>query len=166
MTRPLPLQIAPAVTLGLLVLTFLAFQVWDNLAQASTMDDETVRVPVLTRPLHAGEVVDSANLEMREVGRREVFAGTVLNREAVAGMKAVRNQVAGKPLAKIHFKPVPAVARDSNVLLRYRRPGVELSGSAQALADAQVGESVRVLNTASRATLLAVVIAPGEVEIR
>ena len=126
----------------------------------------TISVPVLAHALKAGEIVTNDDLTTAGVNPREVFAGTVRAAAEVVGLKAQRAVGAGVPLNKITFRAVPTVARDSAVSLIYRRPGVELTGSGKALQDGRVGEVIRVLNPASRATVEAVVVGPGMVEVK
>ena len=54
-----------------------------------------------------------------------------------------------------------AVHRGEPVLLVYEAPGIQLSMRTRALEDAGVGDSVRLLNTASNRTIDAVVTGPG-----
>ncbi|MBL8537724.1 MAG: flagellar basal body P-ring formation protein FlgA [Hyphomonadaceae bacterium] len=54
-----------------------------------------------------------------------------------------------------------AVRRGDSVTLTYAAPGLSLSMRARALDDAAVGQSVRLLNTASNRTIDAVVTGPG-----
>jgi flagella basal body P-ring formation protein FlgA len=55
-----------------------------------------------------------------------------------------------------------AVRRGDAVTLVYRAPGMSLSMRTRALEDGAVGQSVRLLNTASNRTIDAVVTGPGE----
>lgn len=54
-----------------------------------------------------------------------------------------------------------AVRRGEPVMLVYQAPGMALSMRTRALEDAGVGDSVRLLNTASNRTIDAVVTGPG-----
>jgi flagella basal body P-ring formation protein FlgA len=54
-----------------------------------------------------------------------------------------------------------AVRRGEPVMLVYEAPGMSLSMRARALEDAAVGQSVRLLNTASNRTIDAIVTGPG-----
>jgi len=54
-----------------------------------------------------------------------------------------------------------AVRRGETVTLVYQAPGMSLSMRTRALEDGAVGQSVRVLNTASNRTIDAVVTGPG-----
>jgi flagella basal body P-ring formation protein FlgA len=54
-----------------------------------------------------------------------------------------------------------AVHRGEPVLLVYEAPGMQLSMRTRALTDGAVGQSVRLLNTASNRTIDAVVTGPG-----
>ena len=54
-----------------------------------------------------------------------------------------------------------AIRRGETVTLLYRAPGMTLSMRARALEDGAIGQSVRLLNTASNRTIDAVVTGPG-----
>lgn len=54
-----------------------------------------------------------------------------------------------------------AIHRGEPVLLVYEAPGIQLSMRTRALEDGAVGQSVRLLNTASNRTIDAVVTGPG-----
>lgn len=154
----------PAAYLGFAALVMMApglAAAYDGEAGA-----EMERVPVLTHAVAAGQILNATDVTMSLVPAKTVYAGTVRSMADVEGMAVSRSLSAGKPISRIHLKDVPTVARDSMVTLVYRRPGLNLSGQARALADAKMGESVRVLNPESRTTLVATVVAPGIVEIR
>ncbi|MCP5405276.1 MAG: flagellar basal body P-ring formation protein FlgA [Pseudomonadaceae bacterium] len=127
---------------------------------------ETVRVPVPVAALQPGDKIDSRDLVMKEVPAGSVFASTIQDPSVLAAMQAKRPLPAGKPVNRLHVKPQSDVSRNGAVTLVFKRPGLELVGSGQALEDARVGDSVRVLNPNSRATLVGVVVAANTVEVQ
>ena len=122
-------------------------------------------VPVLTQPVAAGESF-SGLVEMKEVEDGRVFAGTVKEMVELDGMVAGRALRAGVPVQRTQIKPDYPVKRSSLVTMTYKRGVVQLSGRATALDDAGMGEQVRILNPETRATLVAVVVGDGRVEVR
>lgn len=135
-----------------------------NAAWAGPAD--TVMVPVPVAPVAAGSKLDARDVVMKEVAASTVFAGTVKDVATLAAMQAKRPLPAGQPVNRLHVEPASDVARNSVVTLLYRRQGLELSGSGQALEAGRVGDSIRVMNNGSRATLVGVVVDAATVEIR
>lgn len=137
-----------------------------SLALAGNVLAGEVGIPVLASAVTAGQRIEASNLTTKMVDEKAVYASTISQPEELAGMQATRKLAAGVPLTKLQVKPAMDVQRNSLVNLVYNAPGVQLSGSAQALEEGRVGQSIRVLNVASRATLVGVVTAPDTVEIR
>lgn len=127
---------------------------------------DTVQVPVLVAPVQTGDRIEDRDIVMKEVPAGTVFAGTVKDREVLLAMQAKRPLPADKPVNRLHVEPATDIARNSVVTLLYKRPGLELSGSGQALENGRIGDSIRVMNNGSRATLTGVVVDAGTVEIR
>ena len=151
------MKIFSAIALTLL----LAPAAW--VAEAPEID--TVVVPVLVRSLSAGDSFDGAT-EMRSVPKSQVFAGTVKDMTELEESIAGRDMQAGKPVLRIQVKQDFPVARNSTVSFVLRRGAIALSGTGTALEDGAIGSTVKVLNTATRSTVAAVVTGPGQVEIR
>jgi flagella basal body P-ring formation protein FlgA len=124
-----------------------------------------VAVPVLKQSVHKGEVISAENIMSKPVPSSQVFASTVTDAAQLAGLQAIRPLAAQMPLNKMHLRLAPAVARNASVTLRFRQGGVELTGKGQALEDAALGGSVRVLNPATRATLVGTVAEDNIVDI-
>ena len=72
---------------------------------------------------------------------------------------------AGAVLTAQHVEPQPAVARHQPVQVQVQAGAVSLQASGLAMADARIGERVRVLNPASRESFNARVVAAGLVVV-
>lgn len=127
---------------------------------------EEVGIPVLASPVVAGQRIDASNIENKIVDGKSVFANTITDARHLEGMQATRKLAAGVPITSLQVKPVMDVQRNSVVTLTYAAPGVQLSGSAQALEEGRIGQSIKVLNPSSRTTLVGLVTGPNTVEIR
>ncbi len=127
---------------------------------------EMVSVPVPVQMLPKGHVLVDTDVELREMEASKVFAGTIQDASQLVGMQATWDLKAGEPINKLRLKATTDVNKSSLVNLVYRKGGVELMGSAQALEDGRIGQSIRVLNPDTRVTLVAVVTKQGEVEVR
>lgn len=142
------------------VLLTLAPSVW-----AANEAVETVTVPVLVRSLAAGDSFTGAT-EMQAVPKNTVFAGTIRDQSELEDSVAGRDMQAGKPVLRLQVKQDFPVNRNSAVSFTLKRGAIALSGTGTALEDGAMGSTIKVLNTATRSTVAAVVTGPGQVEIR
>lgn len=145
----------------LLVGLWAAWPAWAEAPARGTV----VAIPVLKAPIEKGTVLSADMLTTAEVPVREVFASTFTQAADVLGQQAVRPLAAGEPLNRLHLRVAPVVARGSAVTVSFSRGGVQLSGVGQALEDGRMGQSIRVLNTSSRATVVGVVSGPATVSV-
>lgn len=122
-------------------------------------------VPVLMQAVAAGEPLAGAAV-MKEVEPGRVFAGTVKDMTELQGVVAARALRAGIPLQRTQLKVDHAVKRNAAVRFVFKRGGIELAGNGTSLDDGGVGETVRVMNPATRSTLVAVVTGKDQVEMR
>lgn len=126
---------------------------------------ETMRVPVLKSALQRGETITEDNVTMVEVPTSQVFASTLTSAAELVGQEAVRPLAAGKAINKLHVRIAPLISRNQLVTLIYKRGGVTLTGTAQALEDGQAGQTIRIVNPSTRSTLNGVVGKDGSVEV-
>jgi len=124
-----------------------------------------VPVPVLKAALERGATITADNLTTAPFPAGEVYASTVGDAAQLVGLQAVRALPAGRPINRLHVRVAPAVARNQAVTLSYARGGVQLTGHGQALEDGALGQSIKVLNPATRATLVGTVRAAGVVGV-
>lgn len=133
--------------------------------QAEVTAPGKVQVPVLREGVARGQVIRAENITLQAVDAKQVFASTVTGAEGLVGMQANRNLEAGQPVNRLHVSVASAVRRNSAVTIRFMRGGVELTSQGQALEDGAVGQSVRVLNPATRTTLSGRVSEDGSVQV-
>lgn len=133
------------------------------LANAAPAPD--VNVPVATATLSAGRVVQAADVVMQAVSATGVYAGTAKTMDDVVGLRVTHVQLQGKPFNTLMLKPVPTVARGAAVDMIYAVPGMELRAGGTALEDGDVGQNIKVLNPATRATVQAVVVSSNTVKL-
>ncbi|NBV54134.1 MAG: flagella basal body P-ring formation protein FlgA [Proteobacteria bacterium] len=125
----------------------------------------TISVPVLKQAVQKGQTIMPENIMLQATSAGSVFASTVTQPQQIEGLQAVRPLAAGQPISKLHLRVAPAIARNTAVVLRFSRGGIELTGSGTALEDGQVGQTIKVLNPATRSTLIGTVHANNIVEI-
>lgn len=134
----------------------------------------TMSVPVRATDLRKVMVFDTdyaarTGLEAMQLHLAEVdmvcCAGVALV-QPPSGAHRLRQDVrAGMPLTDRAIEMTPEVLGMQNVELRVRRGGVELSTGAIALQDGRLGQRIPVRPSYARESVVAVVTAPGRVQI-
>ena len=83
----------------------------------------------------------------------------------VIGLEARTILYAGRPIREGDLGPPAVIERNATVLLTYRAGPLAITAEGRALARAGVGETVRVMNLASRSTVTGRVSADGTVAV-
>jgi flagellar basal body P-ring formation protein FlgA len=91
------------------------------------------------------------------------IAGAVADPASVVGLEARVTVFAGHPILPEDFVAPALVGRNQAVSLIYMRGALQIETEGRALDRAAVGETVRVMNLASRRTVSGVVMATGKV---
>ena len=128
------------------------------LLAASVAAAETV---VAARTLRAESLVGPSDLKMLD----EATPGALSRAEDAIGLETQRNIYAGQPLRALDLGPPAIVLRNDVVVLSYYRGGLAISTEGRALGRAGVGDRLRVMNLASRASVTGTVLADGTVEV-
>lgn len=121
----------------------------------------SVLVPAVALP--KGAIITMADLSTTTVPSNRVFISTAATEAQLIGMQTLRAVPAGEPISTLHLRTPPTISRGSLVPFVFARGAVQLRGQAQALEDGQAGQSIRLLNTATRATLVGMVQTNGSV---
>jgi flagella basal body P-ring formation protein FlgA len=140
---------------------FLSVAAW---AEAPALP-ATEHLPVATHTLTPGTVVAAGDVAMADVSRTLVYPNTARTAAEVVGLRLNQRVESGRPFNTLQLKAPAAVERNSAVRLVYKRPGLELAARGLALEAGNTGAAIRVLNTESRATLLATITGPGTVTV-
>lgn len=124
------------------------------------------QVLVTTRPLMRGQPLsgDAVRLEARDVTR--LTQGYLTDIKSIDGMLAKRSIPADTVLGPALVQAPIAIRRGEKVVLLAQGGGVEVRMEGRALADAAVGEPVRVRNLSSGRVVEGVVVSPGVVGVR
>lgn len=125
----------------------------------------TVEVPVLTRPLRAGDVIDARAIGSAQLPDRQVSANAVRDRGALLGQSVRRALAVGAPILVSDLQPTNAVSKGQSVLVLLQVPGMQLSVRGVALDAGAVGETIRVQNERTKATVQGVVADNGTVHV-
>jgi flagellar basal body P-ring formation protein FlgA len=127
---------------------------------------QTVQAPAPIRAIMAGEVLDDSSITLKPFEQKSLFSNTVKGMNELAGMVAAKPLRAGLPINRLHIKPATAVNNGDLISLIYTKPGLQLTTSGKALADGQVGETIKVLNTSTRSTVLATITGAGTAQLK
>ena len=93
-------------------------------------------------------------------------AGAVSDPRDVIGMEARLTLYPARPIRAQDVGLPTVVDRNEPVSLSYVTGGLRITAEGRALSRAGAGEPVRVMNMASRATVMGIATAPGQVEVR
>ena len=110
---------------------------------------ETAPVIAPTRSLRRGERIEFSDVSTtwHEVGR--LREGVAVSAEAVVGLEAGRSLPRGRPIHLDDLRRPRLVYKGEVVEVRYLAQGIELIAAGEALADAGLGEIVRLTNSDS-----------------
>ena len=118
-----------------------------------------VHTPVATEDVQAGQEVhyEMGVAELRHVRGTPVGQGTWRARTSVS---------AGTPLTLSLVTPLPDASRGAPIALVVTRGKLRIEADGELLNDARLGESVRALNHATRATVRGILVQPDVVEVQ
>ena len=117
---------------------------------------------IATRTVRAHTVLTQADVTL--VRNSSPSALTDINN--VVGLETRVTLYEGRPINSRDIGPAVIVQRNQIVTLMYRRGGLTISAEARSLGRAGIGESVRIMNLASRQTVTGIVSQDGTVFVR
>ncbi len=126
---------------------------------------ESITIPVLTRSILRGEVIQARDIELESLPRHQIRPGILLTESELIGMAARRSLQTGRPLRIDDIEPPKLVRRNTPVIIVYQTEGMTLSIRGRAIADGAMGEMVGVMNVRSSRIIEGVVTGPGRVAI-
>ncbi|SEL54384.1 flagella basal body P-ring formation protein FlgA [Roseovarius azorensis] len=113
---------------------------------------------VAARTIRAQEIIAAEDLLLEPgTGRGSVTLQDLIGKEALVSLYP------GRPVRAADVGPPALIDRNQIVSLIYLRGGLRIMTEGRALARAGMGEYVRVMNLASRATIVGRVTADGQV---
>jgi len=114
-----------------------------------------------TRTIRPGEVIAPSDLRWMDADAQ----GALRDAEDAVGMVARRMLVSGRPIMPGDIGAPALVKRNGHVALVYKNGSLTIRAEGRALSDGAEGEAVRVMNLASRQTVMGTVKADGTIEI-
>ncbi|WP_333827059.1 flagellar basal body P-ring formation chaperone FlgA [Pararhodobacter sp.] len=119
-------------------------------------------VLVTSRTLRAGTLITADDLSLI---RGTPPPGAATNAEAVIGLEARVTLYAGRPVPLGSLTEPALVERNQLVSIIFQHGGLEIRADGRALGRGGAGESIRIMNLASRNTVSGRVAAPGIVVV-
>jgi flagella basal body P-ring formation protein FlgA len=130
-----------------------------------TRREEEVAVPVLTRRIAAGEVIQASDITTKPVPARIAAHNTVTDAALIAGRGARRALQPDTPLQRADLVAPQVIHRGESVSITLDDGQMLLVTQGEAQMDGAVGERVRVVNSSSKKSIDAIVIGTGQVAI-
>lgn len=126
--------------------------------------DATVRVPVLTRQLRQGDVIEQGDIEYRTLPERQLRKDTVTDVESILGQSPRRIISSGRPVRSSEITQPTMVKKGQMVEVHYTTPYMMIRTSGEALEDGARNALIRVKNSKTEKAITARVVAAGRVE--
>lgn len=126
---------------------------------------EMVELPVLKRQIHAGEIIERQDIELRDYPLARTRKDTVESIDGLAGKSPRRMISAYRPVRSGEIESPTVLKRHAVVQMRYRSAGLEITTTGQAMGPGAVGEIISVKNLASKAVVQAAVEGPDAVRV-
>ena len=120
-----------------------------------------VEALVYARSLNTGDVVRPEDLTWAAVASHLVPSDAPRDAESAMGQAARKPLRAGAAVGARDLAAARVIAKDETVSVAYRAGGLNLVLQGKALSAASVGDTVRVLNPASKKIVEAIAVAPG-----
>ncbi|WP_425063036.1 flagellar basal body P-ring formation chaperone FlgA [Pyruvatibacter mobilis] len=122
-------------------------------------------VPMPVTAIGRGETITEGMVSMVEMDAARIAPGTALSVDEIIGMSSRTALRAGQPVRVADLRLPVAVSKDSRVSITFEMPGMILTATGRALEDGPMGGLIRVLNTRSRRTIHARIVAPDRVVV-
>ncbi|WP_084645122.1 flagellar basal body P-ring formation chaperone FlgA [Oceanobacter kriegii] len=123
-------------------------------------------VAILTRTVNSGEPIDAASIHFAEQDLGDLTQGYVLDANQLEHMEFRRNLRQGTVLSPDMMRPAQVIERGQHVRVLVVRGPIRIESRAEALGSGRMGKSLRVRNLRSGKVVSAIVVGPGEVEVR
>lgn len=127
--------------------------------------DATVAVPVATARLPMGTVLSADDVQMARVRVSLLHNAVAHTLSEAVGMQLRHPTIPGQPLPRADLVRPSLVQRGALVQIALQAGGLSLTAQGVAMQSGAAGERIRIMNTASRAVLEAVISGPQEVRV-
>lgn len=125
----------------------------------------TIEVPVPTRVILPDEIILATDITTVEMPLQRIGTFAVRASDDVVGKQVRRMLTAGRPVPRQSIIPPKLVTRGEKVKIILNYGGLSLTAKGRALADAHLGQEIRVVNLTSNKTISAIARSQGIVEV-
>lgn len=126
---------------------------------------EMAQVPVPSRLISAGEVVNAGDIEWQAVQLSRLANNSLTDTQQVIGFMAKRPLKAGQVMRVSDLVMAPAVKKNDLVRVVVQSGQMTLSVQGKVLQDAAIGQTVRVVNVGTNRQLSGTVVDAGTVSV-
>jgi len=116
---------------------------------------------IATHAIRAGSLLVPTDVALKDID----IPGAAQSVDEVIGLETRRNLYAGRPVLLSDLGPPTVVRRNDLVTVSYRIDGLLIRVEGRALERGGIGDTVRVMNQTSRATLLTRITGPQNVMV-
>lgn len=128
--------------------------------------DEFMYVPVASRPLSVGKIIDPTDLVMARLDMTRIPRDVAAQSDGVVGHTIKRGIGVGDLFRAPDLSLPFDVTAGSSVTLRYVGRGFKATASGSALEAGRIGGAIRVRNESSKRIVAGTIVEPGLVEVR
>ena len=126
---------------------------------------DLVEVPVLVRPLRAGDSITDVDIAWSKMPRERLPANAITDVAALVGQTARHALPSQQPIRGGDVRVAIMVAKGETVTILLQTPLLTASAHGRALGDGSEGETIRVVNIASNRIIDARVAGPNLVTV-
>ena len=124
-----------------------------------------IEIPVLTRQIPKGEIIRDRDIEWIKLPAEQVSRNIVTAATGLTGLSPRRAIGMGQPVRISDVEPPVLIEKGALVSVTYNTPNMRLTTKGRALQTGALGETIDVLNPASRRTIQGVITGPNEIRI-
>jgi flagella basal body P-ring formation protein FlgA len=134
---------------------------FDVSAQVSEWAD----VPVASRPLRRGEIIEKGDLQMARLNLEALAEDITITEDDLVGKELKQPISVGETFKARNIKVPPVILSSSKITAIYESGALRAVATAIALEDGVPGQMIRIQNEISKKTLMARVVEPGLVRV-
>ena len=127
--------------------------------------NEWREVPVATRALAPGAVVQEGDFQRARINLARLPRGAVTSDEQIIGQATQHEVTAGEVFKRDSLSAPVVISKGQKVTLRYRSGLFEATASGIAIEDGATGQDIKIKNDTSNKVVVATVIEPGLAEV-
>lgn len=127
--------------------------------------DAVVSIPVLTRQLRRGDVVERSDIEMRKIAERQLRKDSITELDQILGKSPLRMISPGRPIRTAEVSSPLLIRKGQTVEMLFTTPYMNIRTTGEALEDGSKGSLVRVQNSTSQKAVSGRVVATGKIEV-